>query len=201
MSTVVSKLLSLEPGQVNSGASQLKKKCFFVRSLIIVILNIQETTILSFTDHFKDIINLINILKKGAILLSNNIFFISLFHFPQNKAFFQIVIDTVNIMWRTTKTNSLCCIFLLEDYGFPLALDFPPQKTTFFMETSYRNISLYIKLSYIRMDSCWGGAYGQDCQIWLCHGKFPTAESIWIALIKKRKHLPMSCLQFKKKKQ
>lgn len=85
VSTVVSQLLSQSLEQVNSGASQLKKKCFFVRSLIIVNLNIQENTSLSFTDHFKDIINLINIFKKGAILLSNNIFFISLFHFPQKK--------------------------------------------------------------------------------------------------------------------
>lgn len=135
--------------------------------------------------------------------MSNNIFFHKSVSFStkENKAFFQIVIDTVNITWRATKTSLLYCIFFLGDYGFPLALDFPPQKTTFFMETCYRNINLYIKLSCIRMDSCWDEAYGQVCQIWLCPGKFPTAELIWIALIKKRKHLPMSCLQCEMEKQ
>lgn len=59
------KTVKFEPGagQFRSKSTQ-EKVLFFVRSLIIVILNTQENTSLLFTDHFKDIINLINILKN-----------------------------------------------------------------------------------------------------------------------------------------
>ena len=54
------------------------------------------------------------------------------------------------------------------------------------MGSSHGNIN-----SLIGMGRCWGGAHGQDSQIWVCHGQFPTAEFIWIGLIffKKKKNL------------
>lgn len=58
------KAVKLEPGAGQLLTNQLEKKCFFVRSLIIVILNTQENTSLLFNDLFKDIINLINIKKS-----------------------------------------------------------------------------------------------------------------------------------------
>lgn len=46
------------------------------------------------------------------------------------------------------------------------------------------------------MGRCWGGAHGQDCQIWVCHGQFPAAEFIWIGLIlkKREKKVPANVL-------
>lgn len=43
--------------------------------------------------------------------------------------------------WGCAKTKLLCCIFLLGVHDFPLALDFPQQKTIVLMGTSYRNIN------------------------------------------------------------
>lgn len=118
----------------------------------------------------------------------------------ENQAFFRLS----QILSRShgEPQNQIYCVvyFFLEFMIFPLALESLPQKTTPFKGSSYRNVNFYIKLCCISVDSCWGGAQGQDCQIWRCHGQFPTAEFIWIVLIKKNACQWTDCNARRKKK-
>jgi hypothetical protein len=52
-----------------------------------------------------------------------------------------MIIDAINITRKTTQTDLFYCMFLVEVYDFPLAVDHPPKKTTPPRRTSHGNIN------------------------------------------------------------